>query len=88
MDNPAFKGKWVHPEIDNPEYTADAEIYKYDSIGVLGLDLWQVGLLASAGPWLGQASATRLMCYINPHGTPPTDKIFTSVHKLYNSSFS
>lgn len=42
MDNPAYKGKWVHPEIDNPEYTPDAQIYKYDSIGVIGLDLWQV----------------------------------------------
>ncbi|KAK7145764.1 hypothetical protein R3I93_013483 [Phoxinus phoxinus] len=42
IDNPAYKGKWVHPEIDNPEYTADSEIYKYDSIGVIGLDLWQV----------------------------------------------
>ncbi|XP_054458360.1 calreticulin [Anoplopoma fimbria] len=40
--NPAYKGKWTHPEIDNPEYTADSEIYKYDSIGVIGLDLWQV----------------------------------------------
>ncbi|KAF3834834.1 hypothetical protein F7725_027392 [Dissostichus mawsoni] len=36
------EGKWVHPEVDNPEYTADSEIYKYDSIGVIGLDLWQV----------------------------------------------
>lgn len=42
IDNPAYKGKWVHPEIDNPEYTADSELYKYDSIGVIGLDLWQV----------------------------------------------
>ncbi|XP_015212215.1 calreticulin [Lepisosteus oculatus] len=42
IDNPNYKGKWVHPEIDNPEYTPDAEIYKYDSAGVIGLDLWQV----------------------------------------------
>lgn len=42
IDNPAYKGKWIHPEIDNPEYTPDSEIYKYDSIGVIGLDLWQV----------------------------------------------
>lgn len=44
INNPAYKGKWIHPEIDNPEYTADSEIYKYDSIGVIGLDLWQVRL--------------------------------------------
>ncbi|KAK1801214.1 hypothetical protein P4O66_022894 [Electrophorus voltai] len=42
IDNPAYKGKWVHPEIDNPEYTPDPEIYKYNSIAVIGLDLWQV----------------------------------------------
>lgn len=42
IDNPNYKGVWVHPEIDNPEYSADPNIYKFDSIGVLGLDLWQV----------------------------------------------
>lgn len=35
----------MHPEIDNPEYTPDSEIYKYSSTGVLGLDLWQVLIL-------------------------------------------
>nr|XP_040039922.1 calreticulin-like [Gasterosteus aculeatus aculeatus] len=40
--NSNYKGAWVHPEIDNPEYTEDATIYKFDNIGVLGLDLWQV----------------------------------------------
>ncbi|MBN3317112.1 CALR protein, partial [Atractosteus spatula] len=42
IDNPNYKGVWVHPEIDNPEYTPDSTIYKFDNIGVLGLDLWQV----------------------------------------------
>ncbi|XP_066551615.1 calreticulin [Amia ocellicauda] len=42
IENPNFKGVWVHPEIDNPEYTPDSNIYKFDNIGVLGLDLWQV----------------------------------------------
>ncbi|XP_041751835.2 calreticulin [Coregonus clupeaformis] len=42
IDNPDYKGKWVHPEIDNPEYSGDSEIYRFDSIGVIGLDLWQV----------------------------------------------
>lgn len=43
IDNPNYKGVWVHPEIDNPEYSPDSQIYKFDNIGVLGLDLWQVG---------------------------------------------
>ncbi|KAI7791103.1 calreticulin 3a [Triplophysa rosa] len=42
IDNPDYKGAWVHPEIDNPEYAADDSIYKFDNIGVIGLDLWQV----------------------------------------------
>uniref|UniRef100_A0A8C7RF56 Calreticulin n=1 Tax=Oncorhynchus mykiss TaxID=8022 RepID=A0A8C7RF56_ONCMY len=42
IDNPDYKGKWLHPEIDNPDYSADSEIYRFDSIGVIGLDLWQV----------------------------------------------
>lgn len=48
VDNPNYKGAWVHPEIDNPEYSPDSEIYKFDNIGVLGLDLWQVSFSASA----------------------------------------
>lgn len=42
MKNPAYKGKWVHPEIDNPDYAPDAEIYAFDNFGRVGLDLWQV----------------------------------------------
>lgn len=42
IDNPNFKGEWVQPEIDNPEYVPDDKIYKYENIGVIGLDLWQV----------------------------------------------
>ncbi|XP_056600239.1 calreticulin 3b [Triplophysa dalaica] len=42
IDNPNYKGVWIHPEIDNPEYTEDTEIYKFENIGVIGLDLWQV----------------------------------------------
>lgn len=42
IDNPNYKGAWVHPEIDNPEYSHDSTMYRFDNIGVLGLDLWQV----------------------------------------------
>lgn len=42
IDNPAYKGEWVHPEIDNPDYAPDSELYKYDDIGAIGFDLWQV----------------------------------------------
>lgn len=42
IDNPNYKGEWVHPEIDNPEYQLDDKLYKYDDIGAIGFDLWQV----------------------------------------------
>jgi len=42
IDNPAYKGEWVHPEIENPEYAADANLYKYDDIGAVGFEIWQV----------------------------------------------
>lgn len=33
---------WVHPEIDNPEYTPDSKLYARKEICALGFDLWQV----------------------------------------------
>lgn len=42
IKNPAYKGRWVHPEIDNPDYAADDQIYAYEDFGRIGLDLWQV----------------------------------------------
>jgi calreticulin len=42
IPNPAYKGKWVHPEIDNPDYVPDDALYKFENIGALGFDLWQV----------------------------------------------
>jgi len=42
IDNPAYKGEWVHPEIDNPDYAHDANLYAFDSFGILGIDIWQV----------------------------------------------
>lgn len=49
IDNPNYKGAWVHPEIDNPEYNPDSNIYKFEKIGVIGLDLWQVRKEKSPG---------------------------------------
>lgn len=32
----------MHPEIDNPDYVADSNLYKYTDISTIGFDLWQV----------------------------------------------
>merc|ERR1711879_902938 len=37
-----YKGKWVHPEIDNPDYTPDDKLYLYKDIGAVGVAVWQV----------------------------------------------
>merc|ERR1712150_134471 len=42
IDNPAYKGVRVHPEIDNPDFVDDKELYKYTDSAVVGFDLWQV----------------------------------------------
>merc|ERR1712160_182237 len=42
IDNPDYKGAWVHPEIANPEYVEDPLMYKFDSHAYIGFDLWQV----------------------------------------------
>merc|ERR1712172_298683 len=44
IDNPDYKGPWVHPEIENPEYDAEEAktIGKFDEVCKLGFDLWQV----------------------------------------------
>lgn len=34
--------QWVHPEIDNPEYAPDDDLYLYKDLGAIGFDLWQV----------------------------------------------
>eukprot|EP01098_Paradermamoeba_levis_P014067 TRINITY_DN65_c0_g2_i4.p1 TRINITY_DN65_c0_g2~~TRINITY_DN65_c0_g2_i4.p1 ORF type:complete len:440 (-),score=205.66 TRINITY_DN65_c0_g2_i4:412-1614(-) len=42
IPNPAYKGPWEHPLIDNPEYAEDANIYAYNKVGAVGLEIWQV----------------------------------------------
>ena len=32
----------MHPEIDNPDYAPDDQLYRYSDIGAIGFDLWQV----------------------------------------------
>jgi len=32
----------VHPEIENPDYKADATIGQYSDAGAVGFELWQV----------------------------------------------
>merc|ERR1712050_759579 len=42
ISNPAYKGFWEAKKIANPEYEDDDQLYKYDSFGFIGFDLWQV----------------------------------------------
>ncbi len=42
IDNPKYKGIWVAPDIDNPEYKADPTLYNYKDTKFIGFELWQV----------------------------------------------
>merc|ERR1739844_815703 len=42
ISNPAYKGFWEAKKIANPEYEDDDAVYKFDDLGFLGFDLWQV----------------------------------------------
>jgi calreticulin len=42
IDNPAYKGPWKQAEIPNPDYVEYHDLYKYDNIGGVGVDIWQV----------------------------------------------
>lgn len=42
IDNPKYSGPWIHPQIDNPDYKPDDYLYRYNNIGAVGFDLWQV----------------------------------------------
>merc|ERR1712003_524401 len=42
ISNPAYKGVWEQKKIANPEYTPDPLMYKYDDIGAVGFEIWQV----------------------------------------------
>merc|ERR1712080_212565 len=37
-----YQGPWVHPEIDNPDYVEDDELYLYEKFAAVGIDVWQV----------------------------------------------
>merc|ERR1711953_478131 len=42
ISNPAYKGFWEAKKIANPEYQDDDAVYKFDALGFVGFDLWQV----------------------------------------------
>merc|ERR1711953_1593295 len=42
ISNPAYKGFWEAKKIANPEYEDDDAVYKFDDLGFIGIDLWQV----------------------------------------------
>lgn len=42
ITNPDYKGKWVAPDIDNPEYKADDKLHLIKDSKYVGFELWQV----------------------------------------------
>merc|ERR1711974_244978 len=42
IENPNYSGVWEHPQIPNPDYKADPELYKFDSNAAIGIEIWQL----------------------------------------------
>ncbi|CAE7687052.1 CALR, partial [Symbiodinium sp. CCMP2456] len=40
--NPSYSGKWKARMIPNPDFVDNPDLYKYDNIGYVGFDVWQV----------------------------------------------
>ena len=40
IDNPDYKGKWIAPEIPNPEFIEDAMLYHHPDMKFVGFELW------------------------------------------------
>ncbi|CAN0359147.1 unnamed protein product, partial [Phaeothamnion confervicola] len=43
IDNPAYKGPWLHPKVPNPAYKEDPRLaVRCDKCSHVGFELWQV----------------------------------------------
>jgi calreticulin len=42
IKNPAYKGIWVAPDIDNPDFKDDPKLHVQKDIKYIGFELWQV----------------------------------------------
>lgn len=42
IDNPEYKGEWEHPMVPNPDYKFDENLYLFNDLGLVGIELWQV----------------------------------------------
>lgn len=42
IPNPNYKGPWSAPKVPNPAYKPDPNLYVIDSIGGVGIEIWQV----------------------------------------------
>jgi len=42
IENPEYKGEWIHPMVPNPDYYDDDNLYLYQSNKFVGIEVWQV----------------------------------------------
>lgn len=42
IENPNYKGEWIHPLIANPDYVDDDNLYLYTDNKFVGIEVWQV----------------------------------------------
>ena len=50
---PLYKGIWAAPDVPNPEYEADDQLYLLKDLKYVGFELWQVsGLGGGRTSWI------------------------------------
>jgi len=42
IENPAYKGEWIHPMVDNPDFKDDETLYRFTDTKFVGFEIWQV----------------------------------------------
>jgi len=42
IDNPGYKGPWAPKKIANPDFVDDPNVYLYEDIGGVGVEIWNV----------------------------------------------
>jgi calreticulin len=42
IENPNYKGEWVHPLVPNPDFVDDDSLYLFKDNKFVGIEVWQV----------------------------------------------
>lgn len=79
IDNPKYKGIWVAPDIDNPDFKDDPKLYLQKDIKYIGFELWQVSGCHHACPSTVWCSVLALEDTVDIGSTAASGHVHTDV---------